>query len=347
MRQNIIVGSLSGLVALSAVGFAWADGPAPGASTAPAGPATTPSAGSAAAGAPGAANPKEDEARQRYQRGVQLYGEANYEAARVEFERAYQLNPSYRILYNIGLCYEQLGDYVQANAMFKRYLQVGGPDITPERRAEVDKELTQIQPRIARATLILNTASVEILIDDVCATDQDSATANCGVTTGLTRRVLMNPGRRRITVRKAGYLPETQVVTVAGSDNIDVRIDLKPLPKAGEKASNPWIIPTIAGWTLTAGGLVTATILGVSARNTADEQRALVEAFPANRAAIDAKRSDWETLATATDVTWILTGVVAAGSAFLTWKAVSWKREGSGTTGVFVGPGSVRVGGTF
>jgi Tfp pilus assembly protein PilF len=59
---------------------------------------------------------KRDEARQRYQRGLQLFNEGNYEAARVEFERAYQLSPSYKILYNIGLCYEQLGDYVRCSA---------------------------------------------------------------------------------------------------------------------------------------------------------------------------------------------------------------------------------------
>src|SRR5256885_16109878 len=59
---------------------------------------------------------KMEGARQRYQRGLQLFNEPNFEAARVEFERAYQLAPSYKILYNIGLCYEQLGDYVQAQS---------------------------------------------------------------------------------------------------------------------------------------------------------------------------------------------------------------------------------------
>src|SRR5687767_10382569 len=93
---------------------------------------------------------KMEEARQRYQRGLQLFNEANYEAARVEFERAYQLAPSYKILYNIGLCYEQLGDYVQAQSTLQRYLEIGGAEISEERRSEVAKELAQIRPRIAK-----------------------------------------------------------------------------------------------------------------------------------------------------------------------------------------------------
>ncbi|MEO7096362.1 MAG: hypothetical protein ABI175_24095, partial [Polyangiales bacterium] len=37
------------------------------------------------------------EAKTRYDKGVKLYGEGAYEAALVEFQRAYDLNPSYKI----------------------------------------------------------------------------------------------------------------------------------------------------------------------------------------------------------------------------------------------------------
>jgi tetratricopeptide (TPR) repeat protein len=102
-----------------------------GASSASAEPATDPGTSRAAL---------IDEARQRYQRGLQLFIEANYEAARVEFERDYQLAPSDKILYNIGLSYEQLGDYVQAQTTLKSYLEQGDTEIGEESRNEVLRE---------------------------------------------------------------------------------------------------------------------------------------------------------------------------------------------------------------
>src|SRR4026208_2260108 len=46
---------------------------------------------------------KTDEARARYERGLKLYSDGAYDAARSEFERAYAIAPTYKVLYNIGL----------------------------------------------------------------------------------------------------------------------------------------------------------------------------------------------------------------------------------------------------
>jgi hypothetical protein len=172
-----------------------------------------------------------EEARQRYKRGLQLFNEANYEAARVEFERAYALAPSYKIFYNIGLSYEQLGDYVQAQSTLQRYLDLGGSEIGEDRRSEVAKELAQIRPRIGRVTVKTNVAGTDLFVDDVCATEANSGKIVCGSLEGTSREVLMNPGRRRVTLRKTGYLPETATITVAGSDRTEITIEVKPLPK--------------------------------------------------------------------------------------------------------------------
>ena len=58
-----------------------------------------------AMGVPGVAaaqqqNPLE-EAKQRLKRGMELYDENNFRASLVELQRAYELAPSYRLLYNI------------------------------------------------------------------------------------------------------------------------------------------------------------------------------------------------------------------------------------------------------
>jgi Tfp pilus assembly protein PilF len=308
-------------------------------------PATPPATDAAA---PATEAQKMEEARQRYQRGLQLYNENNFEAARVEFERAYQLAPSYKILYNIGLCYEQLGDYVQAQSTLKRFLDLAATEVTPERRAEVEKELAQIAPRIASARIKLNVDGTEIFVDDICAVDKRTSTATCGETVGSTREVLLNPGRRRITVKKSGYLPETQVISVAGSDQVDIRIDLKPLTKSVvAKETNPYVLPMIIGWGVTAAGATTAIITGVLTNNAADDQSVLVNRFGTTRPQLDDARDKTETLATVTDVVWIGTGVAALASTYFTIRAVRWKGGTAPEANVQVGLGSVGLRGRF
>jgi tetratricopeptide (TPR) repeat protein len=293
---------------------------------------------------PAAGDTKEmAEARQRYQRGLQLFKESNFDAARVEFERAYQLAPSYRILYNIGLAYEQLGDYVQARSALERYLQQGGDAITSARRTEVTKELEQIRPRIARVTVKTNVAGAEMLIDETCGTESVSGNVNCSATPGLAREVLVNPGRRRVTVRHAGYFPETRSITVAGSDRVDILIELKKLPEAyKEQPKNPFVLPTIIGFSVTGAAAIAGVVTGVLAQKAnADENRMLGQ-VPVSRSSLDDAQSKKRTLATVTDVLFVGTGVAAGASTYFLIRALGWKGEKS-ELNVHVGAGNVDV----
>src|SRR5258708_11228603 len=70
-----------------------------------------------------------DEARKHYDKGLQLFNEEAYEAALAEFERAYQLAPTYKILYNTGKIYRARNDFVSALRDFERYLAEGKNEI--------------------------------------------------------------------------------------------------------------------------------------------------------------------------------------------------------------------------
>jgi hypothetical protein len=309
----------------------------------------------AQAQAPQAAPDKLEEARQRYQRGLQLFNEQNYEAARVEFERAYTLAPSYKILYNIGLAYEQLGDYVQAQTTLQKYLEQGGSEITAERRSEVAKELAQIRPRIATVTIHTNVAGAEVMMDDTCGTDVASGNINCGSIVGNSRAIYANPGRRRITMRKEGYLPETQTVTLAGSDHVDVEIRLKELPKGYvEKKTNPWTVPTIIGWSATGVGLVTTTVVGILALNAKSSQNNKLKEIGETSSDLSDARSKTTTLSTVADIAGATTIVFAGVSTYFTLKMISnhpndqpTRGSNGPTVNVSFGPGSVGAFGSF
>src|SRR5262245_57032431 len=63
----------------------------------------------------------QDEAKLHYDRGIQLYNEGAYELALIEFQRAYQLFPNYKILFNIGQVSAQLGNYAGATQALRKF----------------------------------------------------------------------------------------------------------------------------------------------------------------------------------------------------------------------------------
>jgi tetratricopeptide (TPR) repeat protein len=136
--------------------------------------AQPPAAGAPAAGAPSAGAPasaedvekKIAEAKSRYKSGLALYDDGAFEAARVQFERAYQLAPSYKILYNVGLVYKQLNEFVAALKSFQQYLAEGGNEVPADRREEVTKTINSLLLIVASATVTTNFPDAEIAVDD-------------------------------------------------------------------------------------------------------------------------------------------------------------------------------------
>jgi len=63
-----------------------------------------------------AAAAQRKEAEARYKRALELFNDGSYDAARLELKRAYELAPTYRILYNIALVNVELNDYVGASS---------------------------------------------------------------------------------------------------------------------------------------------------------------------------------------------------------------------------------------
>src|SRR5262249_55189587 len=94
---------------------------------------------------PGTADRASEEASTRFQRGLQLFDEGDYTLALVEFERAYQLAPNYRALYNIALVDIQLARYADVARTLETYLRDGGDAIGAARRAEVIKKLGELK----------------------------------------------------------------------------------------------------------------------------------------------------------------------------------------------------------
>jgi len=335
-----------------AAGFSALVGSAASPAFAQTAPATTPAPADAPkTDAPKTDAPKADasdpveRARVHYERGLQLFNEENYDAALFEFERAYELAPSYKILYNMGRIQRQQHNYAAAMRSYARYLQEGAAAVPADRKAEVEGEIAILKPRIALLTVKVNVDGADVYADDipVCTATIESS---CVGKSPLVAPILVNGGRHKITATKKGYAPASTLVSVVGSDTLDVKLDLVSYDRPPEKKSNPWVVPTIIGWSVTGLAIVAGSVTGVLANNARSDQRDAVARFGATRDELDAAKSKTNDLGTATDAIFIGAGVAAVLSTYLTIRAVGWKGQ-SAEANVQVGASGVRLGGTF
>jgi hypothetical protein len=166
----------------------------------------------ASAGGPVSAR---DRAIALFKSGLELYAAGDYVGSRIEFQRAYDVAPNYKVLYNIGQVYFQLKDYLSALRSFREYVSQGGPEIPPDRMKDVQAYIAQLQPLLAALDITTTPPGAEITVDD----------RPVG-TTPLAEPVPVNLGRRKVVASLAGHASVTRDVDVGGGETAKVQLDL-------------------------------------------------------------------------------------------------------------------------
>jgi tetratricopeptide (TPR) repeat protein len=162
----------------------------------------------------GAQNADSERAAVRFQQAVELYREGSYEGALAEFRKAYQISPSYRVLYNIAQTQYALHDFVSAYKSLMQYMSEGGSEIPADRRTQVDEMSAKLEERIAHLQISTNLAGADIRVDGVSVG-----------TSPLPGLVSVNVGTRKVSALKAGSPEAAHMLTVAGKET--VRVELK------------------------------------------------------------------------------------------------------------------------
>jgi tetratricopeptide (TPR) repeat protein len=293
-----------------------------------------------------------EEARSRFQKGVQLYREGSFEGALAEFRRAYQLAPSYRILFNVGQVQFELHDYVEALKAFRQYLAEGGDEIPADRRTQVEADIQKLEGRVAYLDVTTNVEGAQITVDEVPV----------GISP-LRGAVIVNSGPRRVAISKAGRPTTARNVTVAGGDRVKIALDMTDAAprQAGdatakrqavrvEAASEPnrtgvWIGVVTTG--VFAVGAGTFAILTRDAKGEFDRE---LEKYPTTRARIDDARSRMKTYAGLTDgfaAATVVSGGVTLLLALTSGGTKSASQQGSPTIRVAPRLGGISVSGDF
>ncbi len=310
------------------------------------------------------------DARQHFQRGVKFYQDGDFRSALVEFQEAYRISPNYRLLFNIGQTFEELGDFAGALRALRDYKAEGGGELTKARRAEVEKDLARLEGHVARLEVTVSEADADVSADGERRVDLGKSP--------IARAVLLNGGDWTIRARKAGFDAAEARVTVAGGD--EKRVSLTLVPVAPPAAAPPAALPApvasdapaplapmpspppasrTAAWVslAVAGTLGAATgVAGFVALGQKSKLDATLDRFGATNDEIASARSKMRTWALTTDVLGGATLVAAAVTVVLFVIRPPERRSARGTLAPYVGAcgpggagacGAVGASGTF
>ena len=251
----------------------------------------------------------------RFQQGVELYREGSYEGALAEFRKAYQISPSFRVLYNIAQAQYALHDYVGADKSLMHYLTEGGGDITADRRVQVDEMSAKLGERIARVQISTNLSGADIRVDDISVG-----------TSPLPGPIPVNVGTRKVSALKSGSPAAIRVLTVAGKESVKVDLHIdepivisSPLPSKAVSGPSPSLSSTapsimksqgpstpsraglIASLSTTAALAVATGVCGYLALNAQKDLQDQVNSYPNTSAKIENARTKSKNLAYLTD----------------------------------------------
>ena len=294
-------------------------------------------------------------ARACFLRGIELYEERDFGGAGVEFRRAYQLMSNFRILFNLGRVAAELHDYAAAIDLFTRYLAEGGDKVPPERRRELQQELTHLRPRVGQIKLLVDEEGAEVYLDDVLVGHTPIAP------------LTVNVGRRRLEIRPKQGPPELRVVDAPGEETVVVRIARPIVKPISLRPPEPMTEPTILvqkgrqtspnpdsssrvwlGWTASGLCAAGAAVFGVMAYRSSKDLEELRESYPVTREALDSKQRTTRTLSAVADG--FLAGAVVSGGLSLYFSIASGSKVDEPTSRGSVGlswPSGVNLSGQF
>ena len=176
-------------------------------------------------------DPSKLEARERFDRALQLFNQGDNQGAIAEFHRVLEINDHPTVLFNLALVYATSGDSVESLATITR-LGARVSQLNPTQQAKV-KELQQSESqRIGQLLLKCDLSGGRLEVDGI-----DVGELSCG------SKLSLNKGRHSIGVISSGFHPMRQSVLIAGGGEVslsfspeqlsgrlaNIRLDISPI----------------------------------------------------------------------------------------------------------------------
>lgn len=285
------------------------------------------------------ASDAKERARSHFRMGVDFYREKNFRASVIEFQRAYNAYPNYKILYNLGQTSQALQESVAAIDYLTAYLKGGGQEIEMQRREEVELTIARLKARLASLSVSGDTEGAEIFVDDKSV--------------GFLSReksVQVSSGRHKVYATKGGVRSVESTIDLGAGDYRNVYIEFaEPVQTQvtyvtrNEPVSStnwPAIATGIATGTLAVGSITMAILTAYADKKYDDERR-----VKTTKARLEELRSNTNTKALVTDILLGTTVVSAVVSAvlFFTFDGKPSASDKGAKDGIGVGPGGAQL----
>jgi len=293
----------------------------------------------AQASEPGAATEAQRSAQEAYRHALELFDHGRHAEALGEFKRANELSPSFRILYNVGLCQVALADAAAAVEAFSSYLREGGERIAAARRAQVDAEIARLSKQLAWLKIEVEEHAADVTVD--------GASLGQGP---FFRELRVNKGRHTVAVRSADGTLKTQSITLEANGQERLRFGAQRSGVAGKApvvqsraqsssmAKPPMRQAAWIAWGVTGALGVSSAITGVVALRAHGDEREVQAKQGVKSEDLLAARDKVQNFALATDILLVGTALAAGVSVYLTFRNES-PRESQ--TALLLAPGSV------
>ena len=163
-----------------------------------------------------AADTTSREAKAQFEQGVELFSDGQYEQAAIAFERAYELKPSYKILFNVGQVQNELRHYAAALEAYTLYLAEGGDKIDSRRREEVQHEVKRLNSLVGMLDVQTKVEGAVVFVDGRRQGE-----------TPLSGKIFVDLGEHEVLVKKDGEDIHKEIVKVAGGQSVTVKFEIK------------------------------------------------------------------------------------------------------------------------
>lgn len=258
-----------------------------------------------------------ERARMHFKMGVDFYHERNYAAALVEFKRAYELAPHYKLKFNLGQTAFELQDYAYAIDNLNGYLEEGGDEVPPDRTRIVSEMIENLHSRLAFVTITSNEDDAQVYVDDRLIGQ-----------TPFGKPVPIGAGRRRVVAIKQGFVTVEQRLDLAARDHVDLPLEFAPPPEAEQvvvtkvvsEGLHPAVWVGVGAGVVAAGAATLAVLTAITKQQYEDE---LKQETTEDR--LDELRNRVKTRALMTDIALGVTG--AAVLATITTLFIEPKEE--------------------
>ena len=235
-----------------------------------------------------AAQEPSSNAHEKFTNGIASFDKKDFADALDSFEQAYALNPSWKLLYNIGQCQAALKKYGLAVTSFEKYLATGGDEIDDARRDEVLGELEKMRLMIGDLEITAKDG-LDVYVDDTLR-GATPLPGSISVTAGVVHKVDLR--RDDIVVYssnksvRGGTTSKVVFVEKSETDQVEVVVSAPPVPPekkipdtvqaspqnapvkdSGRKKISPVPFWIFAGTTVALGGTTIAMAAYVGANN--------------------------------------------------------------------------------